>query len=42
MADAIGRSAGAGEDDLNAGRELAEAQAALLRAQVRLEVTAAP
>ena len=42
VADAIGRSAGAGEDDLNAGRELAEAQAALLRAQVRLEVTAAP
>jgi len=42
VADAIGRSAGAGEDDLNASRELAEAQAALLRAQVRLEVTAAP
>jgi F-type H+-transporting ATPase subunit epsilon len=40
LADATGRAAGAGEDDPNALRELTEAQAALERAQVRLEVAA--
>ncbi|HXQ61201.1 MAG TPA: ATP synthase F1 subunit epsilon [Acidimicrobiales bacterium] len=40
VADAAGRTAGAGagEDDPSATRELVEAQAALLRAQVRIEV----
>jgi F-type H+-transporting ATPase subunit epsilon len=38
VAEATGRSPGAGDDDLVAGRQLAEAQAALLRAKVRLEV----
>ncbi|HXQ59072.1 MAG TPA: ATP synthase F1 subunit epsilon [Acidimicrobiales bacterium] len=38
VTDATGRPAGAGEDDLIASRDLAEAQAALQRAQVRLEV----
>lgn len=38
VADAAGRAASAGPDDLSAVRQLAEAQAALLRAQVRLEV----
>ncbi|HVA02668.1 MAG TPA: F0F1 ATP synthase subunit epsilon, partial [Acidimicrobiales bacterium] len=38
VAEATTRSAGAGEDDPVASRELAEAQAALLRAQVRIEV----
>jgi F-type H+-transporting ATPase subunit epsilon len=40
LAEATGRAAGAGEDDVNALRELTEAQAALERAQVRLEVAA--
>jgi len=40
VADASGGSAGAGEDDASVARELAEAQSALLRAQVRLEVAA--
>ena len=38
VAEATARSAGAGEDDASVSRELAEAQAALLRAQVRIEV----
>jgi F-type H+-transporting ATPase subunit epsilon len=38
VAEMTGRGAGAGDDDPLAGRELAEAQAALVRAQVRLEV----
>jgi F-type H+-transporting ATPase subunit epsilon len=38
VAEATGRTPNAGDDDLTAGRELAEAQAAVVRAQVRLEV----
>jgi F-type H+-transporting ATPase subunit epsilon len=38
VAEATAHVASAGEDDLTAARELAEAQAALLRAQVRIEV----
>jgi F-type H+-transporting ATPase subunit epsilon len=38
VADASGRSSSAGDDDLSVAAELAEAQAAVLRAQVRLEV----
>ncbi|HEY7947391.1 MAG TPA: ATP synthase F1 subunit epsilon [Acidimicrobiales bacterium] len=40
VAEATGRSAGTGDDDLAASRELAEARAALVRAQVRLDVAA--
>jgi len=40
VAEAAARTAGPGDDELSASRELAEAQAALLRAQVRLEVAA--
>jgi F-type H+-transporting ATPase subunit epsilon len=40
VADATSRSSSTGEDDPSVSRELAEAQAALLRAQVRLEVAA--
>jgi F-type H+-transporting ATPase subunit epsilon len=38
VADAAGRATGSPDDDLAVGRELVEAQSALLRAQVRLEV----
>jgi F-type H+-transporting ATPase subunit epsilon len=38
VADAAGPAAAASDDDVNASRELVEAQAAQLRAQVRLEV----
>jgi F-type H+-transporting ATPase subunit epsilon len=38
VADATGKTTGAGDDDLAAAGELAEAEAAVLRAQVRLEV----
>jgi F-type H+-transporting ATPase subunit epsilon len=38
VADVSGRSSSAGDDDLSVAAELAEAQAAVLRAQVRLEV----
>lgn len=38
VAEATARSSGAGEDDASVSRELADAQAALLRAQVRIEV----
>ena len=38
VADAAARTPGSGDDDLSEGRELVEAQSALLRAQVRLEV----
>jgi len=38
MADATGRASGAADDDLTAALELTEAQDALRRAQVRLEV----
>jgi F-type H+-transporting ATPase subunit epsilon len=38
VADASGRTPSAGDDDLSVAAELAEAQAAVLRAQVRLEV----
>jgi F-type H+-transporting ATPase subunit epsilon len=38
VAEAAGRATGAGDDDLAVGGELVEAQSALLRAQVRLEV----
>ncbi len=38
VAEATARTTGAAEDELSAGRELAEAQAAVLRAKVRIEV----
>jgi F-type H+-transporting ATPase subunit epsilon len=38
VAEVAGRATGAGDDDLAVGGELVEAQSALLRAQVRLEV----
>jgi F-type H+-transporting ATPase subunit epsilon len=38
VADISGRSPSAGDDDLSVAAELAEAQAAVLRAQVRIEV----
>jgi F-type H+-transporting ATPase subunit epsilon len=38
VTEAGGRAGSAGEDDLSAARELAEAEAAVRRAQVRLEV----
>jgi F-type H+-transporting ATPase subunit epsilon len=38
LADATGRSGSSGDDDATVTRELTEAQAAVLRAQVRLEV----
>jgi F-type H+-transporting ATPase subunit epsilon len=40
VADATSRSSSTADDDPSVSRELAEAQAALLRAQVRLEVAA--
>jgi F-type H+-transporting ATPase subunit epsilon len=38
VTEATGRSTGAADDDTTAARELAEAQAAVVRAQVRIEV----
>jgi F-type H+-transporting ATPase subunit epsilon len=38
LAEATARSSGTGEDDASVSREVAEAQGAVLRAQVRIEV----
>jgi F-type H+-transporting ATPase subunit epsilon len=38
VTEVTGRTAGGSDDDLSAARDLAEAQAAVLRAQVRIEV----